>query len=257
MFQEWILGHAPPGFRRIRSGRMQMGMVREGLGPYFSLEKLNQQTAPGRETSPFFGRGQLKLFRLENGETVLVRAYRRGGLVRRATEEIFFTWPPRPFKELSITEEARRRGVPTLEICAAWVERTWGPFYRGWLISRELTGAYDLWSALRNELYGGGDREFLLRAVAQNVRRMHQQGIYHRDLNLKNILIRQEGDRIRSYIIDFDKGRLFRHALPPDKANRNLSRLFRSVRKLDPDRQHFSQKDWDLFMGFYRKAAGA
>ena len=254
MIQQWVSGYTPPGFRIIRSGRTQIGITRSELMPYLSLDGLKEEGAPGEGASGFFGRGRLKVFHLKNGETVLVRPYRHGGLVRWLTEEIFVTWPPRPFKELAITEEARRRGLPTLEIFAAWIERIWGPLYRGWLVTRELKGANDLWSVLLNELYAGSDKESLLHAVAQSVRTMHRQGIYHRDLNLKNILVRKEAGRIRTYIIDFDKAQLFSGAVPPGKAKRNLSRLLRSTRKLDPDRRHLSQGDWELFMNFFRKA---
>jgi Lipopolysaccharide kinase (Kdo/WaaP) family len=254
MIQQWVWGYTPPGFRVIRSGRTQIGIARRELTPYLSLEGLKEESADGKEASAFFGRGQLKVLRLKNGETVLVRPYRHGGLVRWLTEEIFVTWPPRPFKELAITEEARRRGLPTLEIFAAWIERIWGPFYRGWLVTRELKGANDLWSTLRNGLYTGSDKKSLLLAVAQSIRTMHHQGIYHGDLNLKNILVRNEAGRIRTYIIDFDKAQLFGGVVPPCKAKRNLSRLLRSARKLDPDRQHLSQRDWELFMHFFHEA---
>lgn len=231
-----------------------MGIVREELDRYLGPEQLKEQSEWRNVASEFFGRSPLKYFRLDNGETVLIRVYSRGGLARRVTKDIFFTWPPRPLKELAITEEARRRGIPTLEILAAWVERSWGPFYRGWLVSRELIGACDLWTALQKKLYVGSDGEALLRDLAQSLRRMHRQGIYHGDLNLTNILVRKEGNKIGNYIIDFDKAKLFCHAVPARKAKRNLSRLFRSVRKFDPDRKFFSEGDRKLLFAFYRDA---
>ena len=256
MVQEWVWGRTPPGFKRVSPDRMQMMMVREGLEPYLGLEKFMLERESGKEASPFHGREGLRFFHLDNGETALVRAYHHGGILRHLTGDFFFTWPPRPFRELAITEEVRRRGIPTLEIFGAWVARAWGPFYRGWLVTRELEGAHDLWAALQGGYYVGTAGRSLLQAVAQSLRKMHRQGVYHGDLNLKNILVRQETGEIRSYIIDFDKARLFAGEVPPEKAQRNLSRLLRSVCKLDPDRQNLSQEDWDLFVHFYREASG-
>ncbi|HEV8341062.1 MAG TPA: lipopolysaccharide kinase InaA family protein [Candidatus Binatia bacterium] len=253
MAEPWLWGYTPPGFKRIRAGREQMGIVRETLDR-LSLEQFKQESASGEVAPDFFGRSQLKYFCLDNGQSVLIRAYRRGGWVRRVTKDVYFTWPPRPLKEAAITEEVRRRGIPTLEILAAWVERIWGPFYRGWLVSRELTGACDLWTALEKRLYVGREGELLLQNVAQTLRSMHRKGIYHRDLNLKNILVRKEGNRISVYIIDFDKARLFQRPVPYHQANRTLSRLLRSARKLDPNRQFFSQRDWQLLFASYRDA---
>jgi 3-deoxy-D-manno-octulosonic acid kinase len=252
MAEKWIWGDTPVGFKRISAERMSM-MIREGLEPYPGPETFMKEEELAKDASPFSGRDRLGSFRLDDGETALVRVYRHGGVLRSLTGEFFFTWPPRPFRELAVTEEARLRGILTLEIVGAWVKKAWGPFYRGWLVTRELRGAHDLWAALRSRLYVGEDERSLLRSVAQSLRRMHRRGVYHRDLNLKNILVRRERDGIRSYIIDFDKARLFSQEVPPKKAERNLNRLLRSVCKLDPDRRRFSPEDWDLFVRFYRE----
>ncbi len=251
---EWIWGDTPIGFKRVSSDQIRMTVVRESLEPYLSMDKFIEQKESGREASPFRGRDRLRFLRLDNGDTALVRAYRHGGVLRHLTGDFFFTWPPRPFREMILTEEVRRRGVPTVEIFAACVERIWGPFYRGWLITRELRGADDLWAALQSDLYGETAGRFLLQAVAQSLRKMHRQGVYHGDLNLKNILVRREAEEIRSYIIDFDKARFFPHEVPPESAQKNMSRLLRSVCKLDPHRRHLSEKDWDLLIRFYQEA---
>lgn len=83
---------------------------------------------------------------------------------------------------------------------------------------------------------------------------MHRRGVYHGDLNLKNILVRQETDEIKSYIIDFDKASLYLGAVPANKAEKNLRRLYRSACKLDPQKRWFPQKDWDLLLRLYAEA---
>ncbi len=253
-FIRWVWGEAPPGFARLSCGRRRTAMVREGLEDELNAEEFLAQRGSAEDASPFQGRGTLYFLRLRDGENVLVRSYRHGGVLGRFTGDYFFTWPPRPFKELAAVEEARRRGVMTLEVIGAWVERVWGPFYRGWLVSREMEGARDLWAVLRGELYAGKSMDALLKAAAQSIQRMHQKGIYHGDLNLKNILVRLEENRLRCYLIDFDKATLFSSATPPRKAQKNLNRLLRSACKLDPVRQFLPREAWDRFLRFYREA---
>jgi len=254
MRQRWAWGDPPVGFKNLSPDPMQMIVVREGLEKHLDVERFLALIESVAQRSPFQGRERLRFFDLNNGETALVRAYHHGGMLRHLTRHIYFTWPPRPFRELALTEEVRRRGVPTLEVLGAWVERVWGLFYRGWLLSRELKGGQDLWAALRSERYVGPASKSLLQAVARGLRTMHRRGVYHGDLNLKNILVRQETDEIKSYIIDFDKASLYLGAVPVNKAEKNLRRLYRSACKLDPQKRWFPQKDWDLLVRLYAEA---
>jgi 3-deoxy-D-manno-octulosonic acid kinase len=180
-----------------------------------------------------------------------VRSYCHGGLLRAVTRKVFFTWPPRPLRELAISEELRHRGVPTVEPCGACVEPLWGPFYRGWFITRELTGARDLWESVSGSLMLGFDNAAVLRAAADGVKLLHREGVYHDDLNLKNILVRREDGGLKSYIIDFDKATLFLGRLPEPIAQRNLDRLRRSARKLDPSGRYISEANWKDFLDRY------
>ena len=121
------------------------------------------------------GRARLHSVPLANGSEGLVRSYQHGGLFRRWSRDSFFTWPPRPFLELMATEEVRRRGVGTLEVVAALVAYGLGPFYRGWLITRELKRVEDLWSFFQTrELSAPASN--LMGQVGRAVRSMHGAG---------------------------------------------------------------------------------
>ncbi|MGH7810584.1 MAG: lipopolysaccharide kinase InaA family protein, partial [Candidatus Binatia bacterium] len=89
------------------------------------------------------------------------------------------------------------------------------------------------------------------------IRSMHSEGVYHRDLNLKNILVRQEADRVASYLIDFDRAALYIGKLPTELVSQNLDRLLRSVCKLDAERRYFSASAWDEFFDFYHGSSRA
>lgn len=244
-----IWGDLPQGFTKVTPHQGCWLVVRDD-----KIERISAaacRAGGDEETARFEGRERLRSLYLGNGDRALIRTYRHGGLLRHCSGGIFCSWPPRPFRELAITEEIRRRGIPTVETYGACVEQVWGPFYRGWLVTRELTDAQDLWQAFKSGLVQELGIEPILRAVADSLRALHRQGVYHSDLNLKNILISRERGCVKGYIIDFDKAKLVLGDLPPELVRRNINRLLRSINKLDPERSHFSTAYWDRFVSIY------
>jgi serine/threonine protein kinase len=251
--QHRVWGAAPDTFNKVVAEPGRRLLLRADVADELRLEMCTGYDHSG-ELSRFAGRKSLRTVKLKNGENALIRTYRHGGLLRWVTGRTFFSWPPRPFRELAITEELRRRGFPTIEVYGACVENTLGPFYRGWLVTRELKDSFDLWAALQNGFVGKWTAEVVLRAVASSLVFLHQQGVYHSDLNLKNILVRAEPAGMKAYVIDFDKAILFLGRLPDRLAEKNLRRLLRSVWKLDPQRQYLTAADWDDLLAWYREA---
>jgi tRNA A-37 threonylcarbamoyl transferase component Bud32 len=250
--RDWAWGVVPSGFKKVVDGRDALMIVREDVAEFLTIEECTKRDHKDKnEPALFEGRGKLGGLKLGNGDMALIRSYRHGGLFRHLLRGIFFTWPPRPFRELAITEEVRCRGIPTVEVFGACVRRIWGPFYRGWLVTRLLNGGEDLWTAIRNGLVLQTGTKKVFDAVAGSLRDLHREGIYHRDLNLKNILVRRESDGVKSYIIDFDRAMLFLGEVPPTMVQRNLDRLLRSANKLDPKRQYLSPNDWKKFIDSY------
>jgi tRNA A-37 threonylcarbamoyl transferase component Bud32 len=257
--RDWAWGGIPPGFKKVADGRGGLMVIREDVEEFLTLEECTKPNDQD-QTDPvaFQGRGRLRALRLRNQHTALIRPYRHGGLFRHLLGESFFTWPPRPFRELAITEEVRRRGVPTVEVYAACVKRTWGPFYRGWLVTRQLTDSRDLWEAIQDGFIRNIGTKKVLAAVAVSLRGLHREGVYHRDLNLKNILVRRESDHhVRGYIIDFDKATLFLGEVPMTLVQKNLYRLLQSANKLDSKRVYISDDDWKCFVDSYHKENAA
>ncbi len=249
----WIWGAVPQGFERITDARGRRLLVRQDRAAHIDVSLCDSDAGGAVQESNYSGRGRLRAVSLPDGETALIRAYRHGGLLRALTGRWFCSWPPRPFRELAVTEELRRRGLRTVEVYAACVGRPVGPFYRGWLITRELRGAEDFWSALQSGAVEQVGRAAALRAVAASLRAMHREGVYHADLNLRNILLRIEEGRPASYIIDYDRARLFFGALPAPSARRNLARLRRSAQKLDPEGRYFPEAAWRELVAFYHE----
>jgi tRNA A-37 threonylcarbamoyl transferase component Bud32 len=71
----------------------------------------------------------------------------------------------------------------------------------------------------------------LARCVADQIRHMHDCGLYHADLNLKNILVSRTDVR-QLFIIDWDKSTHRQGALGLDDRQRNVVRFCRSAEKL-------------------------
>ncbi len=252
-----IWGVSPEGFSRIVDQHGNRLVVRHDQIANIDFSLCTAEADKSDSEPRYYGRGAIRTQRLANGHTAVVRPYLHGGAFRRITRYWFFTWPPRPFRELSITEELRRRGLRTVEVYAACVSRPFGPFYRAWLITRQLPDAEDLGSALKSGFAERVGFERALRTVAESIAALHREGVYHADLNLKNILLRAEAADFAAYIIDFDKAKVFLGRLPAPFARKNLARLKRSARKLDPERKFLTAAAWDRLVSYYHAASGS
>lgn len=222
--------------------------VNDGEDPHALAAAILNPPDDARSDTRYVGRARLRSVRLHDGGKGLVRSYRHGGLLRRWSRDWFMGWPPRPLAELLVAEQARRRGVPTPNVAAAVAAYAWGPLYHGWLVTRELCGAEDLWRAVRSKDPARPVTALMAR-VGKTVRFMHEAGVYHTDLNMRNLLVRGPAQEV--FVIDFDKGRLFERPVPQTLRRRNVARLRRSIRKLDPAHRHVSEEDWQGFLIAY------
>lgn len=174
------------------------------------------------------GRGTLERFAFEGGNG-LIRRCLRGGAIRHVLRDAYLL-DNRPLRELRLHAELYDAGLPTVApLGAVWERR--GLFYRGAVATLEVA-ARNLLEALRD---GGGEAsEGVLTRCGAVIRQMHELGVYHADLQLRNILV--SGHTV--YLIDFDKARRVT-TLPPLQRARNLLRLKRSFEKNGIDVRHF------------------
>ena len=184
------------------------------------------------------GRGGVQRIPFDEQGCAIVRHYRRGGLVRHLIRDFYWDRPFRPFAELYVTLAARERGVPTVEILGAGVEKKAFGFYRGLLITREATGFANWWEWLQTKPPQEKRKETSAK-ILQTISTMHDAGIYHADLNVTNILVEPGSSQPEVLIIDFDRARLSSSALHVSQRKRNLARLQRSITKLDPEKKFF------------------
>ncbi|MGQ7246264.1 3-deoxy-D-manno-octulosonic acid kinase [Halomonas sp. V046] len=148
------------------------------------------------------GRGQSLFVAVGHREWVL-RPYRRGGLIARLSSSRY-VWTglegTRAFRELRLTAELFDAGLPVPRPILAGVIRH-GLTYEAALITERLPAAV----ALAERLAAGTASDALLETVGGVIRRFHDHGLDHVDLNARNLLI-DHHDGV--WLIDFDRCRL-------------------------------------------------
>lgn len=221
----------PPGFVILDAGRART-WVRAGhealadqLGPRGDPVAAEAHVAGGRAPHP--------VVPLPDGGRALVRRYLRGGMVRHLVRATYFSGH-RALYELRATERARAANVRAPEVLAATERRQRVGGYAAWLATRliENVASADEWLRAARV----ARRAAMLREAGRQIARLHEGGITHPDLNLRNLLVRDdagdEGAPPLVWIIDFDGARLYGNAVPAVARARNLRRLARSARKL-------------------------
>lgn len=187
------------------------------------------------------GRGAAWVIQGGEEEWVL-RHYRRGGLPAHFVADTYL-WRglerARPWREWRLLAELHSRGLPVPRPVAARVQRK-GLGYRGDLITRRIPGARSL-----GELLATHHDAIPWKEVGMCVRRLHEAGIWHADLNAHNILVDQAG---LVWIIDFDRSE-WRTDYGHWRQS-NMHRLQRSLRKLRID-PIVLQKAWAALWGGY------
>ncbi len=195
--------------------------------------------APGRGSAVF----------VQHGDSVLVlRHFHRGGLPAKLSRDRYL-WrgleQTRPWQEWHLLQELYRRGLPVPRPVAARICRN-GLTYQGDIITERVEGA-----PLADWLGKKRLPSALLMSLGECLRRFHDEGVYHADLNARNILLDESG---KVTLIDFDRGELRKPAEGWRRAN--LERLKRSLDKFRRLQRHFAfdDEDWKALLRGYEAA---
>lgn len=152
------------------------------------------------------GRGRLVVLETPGGELV-AKALSRGGLLGPCLPSLYAD-PWRPAREALLCESLRGLGVPTAVVAVARATRVLGGLYRCEIATVRLPGAVDLLAALQ----GTPPRQWseLAGAVGRTLGRLHEIGLVHRDLQVKNLLVPAAVDWQQGLlaVIDLDACRL-------------------------------------------------
>ncbi len=154
---------------------------------------------------------------------LVLRHYMRGGLMAQFSEDKYL-WTglknSRPWKEWNLTNSLYQQGLPVPRPIAAQVIRN-GVFYQGNILTQKIAHNLSFHEIITN----GKQTEQLNHKIGKTIRKFHDSGLYHADLNVNNILISNGND---VSLIDFDKCRYRKGDAWKES---NLNRLDRSIIK--------------------------
>lgn len=192
------------------------------------------------------GRGTAHFLHAAAGENWVLRHYQRGGLIARINHDRYL-WSgadaTRPAREFRLLAALYNRGLPVPRPVAARAVRRAGMAYTADLITEAIPGTRPLADHLTTTAMDEAEWRQLGAVIAG----LHRAGIWHADLNARNILISQQPD---FHLIDFDRARPRR-----GKAwwQANLKRLHRSLDKFAGRWPvfHFADRDWRALLEGY------
>ncbi len=194
------------------------------------------------------GRNQAHFFHYA-GRDIVLRHFHRGGLVGRVNRDLYLRVPAalsRPMREFDLLLQMHGEGLPVPKPVAARYLPL-GPFYRADIITQRIPNAQPLQDALVSK----AQTPQVWRTVGAQIRGLHEHGVFHSDLNCRNILIDAEG---RIWFIDFDK---CEKRAPGAWTQANLDRLHRSLTKAANGSGpfHWHNEDWAALLEGYADRA--
>jgi hypothetical protein len=222
----------PPGFAVAREGRASLvarrsripDLERAGLCDPACWERL----LAGRGGVHAAGRGRTAVVELSGMGRARVKRLLRGGLVGPLWGGRY-AGRRRLLHNVIMPLAAAERGIATPAPIALLLVEGPPALYRAWLATEEVADALDLAACFAS---GRPPDRAELATVAGLVRRMHDRGLTHGDLNLGNVLLRRaEGSAPQAVVIDLDRARLHPGPLGLGPRLAELRRLERSCVK--------------------------
>jgi len=243
----------PSSFSLIKKGNVfilledgyKEAVLKQGIDDLRTFLKKSRQTSHYHR-----GRALHPCLPLEDNKRMVLRQYLHGGLLRAITGGLY-CFGARSFRELALTEEIRSCGIPTIPAIGAIHHRIFYPFYRAYFLSLEVPQAIDLiqyFNGLGVPPSRGNlsSKRKTIRSAGLLIRKFHQAGFFHSDLQLKNILVARD----ELLLIDFDRS--YRKSnLSIRERRKDLLRLNRSVEKWKRVGLPITRTDrWRFFLAY-------
>ncbi len=192
------------------------------------------------------GRAAACIFRFQDKAFVL-RHYRRGGLMAKLSDDRY-QWSglekTRAWREWHLLAEMFEQGLPVPRPVAARAVRH-GLFYSADLVTLCLPDVEPLADVLMQSTLT--DEQW--QEIGRTIKRFHDAGVYHADLNVRNILLDKDGE---VFVIDFDKGE--KRSVDSVWQQANLDRLLRSLNKFNNNEAqfYFDEQAWQSLLAGYQ-----
>ncbi len=160
-----------------------------------------------------------------NGTDLVVRRYRRGGLVRYFLKDTFIkplSNSYRPIQEFEILNSIKKLNVP--KVIAVAVKES-SLTYSGIIITENIKDSFNF---LNQKPSSNEEIKEIAYKAGLLARKIINEKVFHPDLHLGNVLYDKNGE---VYIIDFDKASVINKDEIENSINKIVSRWNRSVNK--------------------------
>ncbi len=182
------------------------------------------------------------------GKQLVLREYLRGGLashISRRTYTYTGEHNVRSFSEFRVLNRMVSMALPVPMPVAAWYRKVSPIQYQAAIVIERIQGAIPLADLM--DTLNSADWH----ALGHTIRRFHDAGVRHADLNCFNVLVVERD----FFLIDFDKGCI----MPPGSRSNwkvdNLNRFARSLKKVAGDAA--LNHVWDTFLNGYEGSSAA
>jgi 3-deoxy-D-manno-octulosonic acid kinase len=169
------------------------------------------------------GRTSVTLAQLDGIGSVVIKYYRRGGLMRYIIKQRYLKLgKTRAQREFELLHTVSNLGINVPEPIAYAHRGHW--FYRAWLVTREIKEPLAL---ARLSLIDEKRARRAMTSVTEQISRLIDHNLLHVDLHPGNVVIDQK-DRV--FLLDFDKGQVYQ-GNKTKLRNRYINRWQRAVGK--------------------------
>jgi len=164
---------------------------------------------------------------MEGGEGLFIKQFK---VTDRWQQWKYLVRPSRAAQEWTISQFLRDRGIITPNALGMLEKRRHGMLDACVFVTEAIQGARDLLEFCRHGLDDRADadvKEAILRGLAQTTRKIHDSGLFHRDLHAGNFLLADQASLLL-YLVDLHQAQRRRKI---SKAGRlwNIGQLFHSL----------------------------
>ncbi len=193
----------PVGFARHEQDGASLVLRTDDAPALLAAGLADPEACRERAVAEYRGRGRPFGLDVPDVGRVFVRRYVHGGVLGHLTADRH-AGDGRFEEELAALTAAQDAGVPVPEALGVVSRATGLGLRRGWLLLREISGAEDVLAVLC-DTPEPAQRRRVLAASGRAMRRLHDAGIDHPDLHLKNLLRTPDGDVL---VLDLDRSRV-------------------------------------------------
>ena len=194
----------PTGYK-ILSNTIAHVILREDLSPdLFDIVSDILSNSISNKLIPLSGgRNKIFLFKLNTNSSVLIKQYSHGGISEKFFPKLYFL-SNRFLHEFYMYINILKDNLPVPEYLGGFWSKKLG-FYKCGVITDYIPETYTLEELLKNNFFSIEEKYDILIKCGKIIKNMHDIGIFHNDLQIRNLLIDSKNKSV--FLIDFDNAK--------------------------------------------------